>query len=848
MSRHPGAIILLALVATISAGWFAARHLRLNTDTAALLSPTLPFRQSQSEFQREFPAQVDVFVAVVDAATAEQAENAANALAARLNDRPEAFFAARVEGAEAYYQRNALLYLDPDELRETAERLIAGQAMIGIVAREPSLSNLAAGLATILRQARVDDTAAIERLLSGLRPGLAEPPATVSWQKLLAPDSPAVSPTRRLVLISPRLDFQELLPADRPMRVLRTAIAAVTAEQDRAVTIRVTGDAALSHEEMTAAASGAMLTGALALVVVGALLRVGLGSAWLAAASLTSLLTGLILTAGFAALAVGELNLISTAFALLYIGLAADYSIHFCLGYRERLRGHGSPAAALEAAARDLARPLALCTVTTAIGFFAFLPTSFRGVAELGLIAGIGMFINLALTFVLLPALLRCGPVPAAWTPAGSSSPGHTLPVRYPGALLAVSAALTISATGFLASLHFERDPLKLRDPQAESVRTWRDLLAADSPRLLEAVVLAPGEAAARALASKLRALPEVREVLTVENVIPAASDEKLAIIDELAILLDLPDAEPVPGAVESPADLAALERLQRAARDYADSIGGNDARAFAADLGAALDRIRRTGADVVAVRALEQSLTGTLPQAVARLRSMLSPDRTPAAALPVTIRNQWIGASGKWRLSVVPRAALADNAELRAFVEAVQRVAPGATGEPVLSLRAGDEIVLAFASAFALAAAAIAILLAALLRKLAQVLAVLLPVGCAGALTGASLVMLDVPLNFANVIALPLLFGMGVDNGVHMLQRALSDSAFGAAPLGSATARAILFSGATTLAGFGTLMLSPHPGLASMGTVLSLGIGWILLVTLLGLPAALVLHVRGRR
>lgn len=839
MLRYPRLTVLALLLAAGPAGWYTATHLGINTDTAALLSADLPFRQAQRHYQREFPALVDAFVAVVDGATPEQAEDAANALVAGLAAADDLFARTLVEGSEPYFERNALLYSDLPQLRRIAERLIAGQALVGMLGRDPSLLNLATSLEKILSDAQPQDSAEIDRLLDTLRAGLADPPVTVSWLSLLTADTEVSPPTRRLVLIKPRLDFTVLLPAGPAIGALREVIARVVAASGPGLRIRITGDAALAHEEMAAAMSGAMLAGALAFAAVSGLLLIGLGSVWLVLASLISLMSGLTLTAGFATLAIGQLNLISIAFAMLYIGLAVDYSIHFCLGYREQLGSHRSREDALRATMRELRRPLILCTVTTAIGFFAFLPTSFQGVAELGLIAGTGMFVNLGLTFLLLPSLLLWLPVPRAWQPrAGPSVALRARPV------LVAAAALTLAAAVLLPSLQFDRDPLNLRDKKSESVAALRDLIADRSRPILGATVLAGDAIAAHELASQLSSLPEVGEVMTLESLIPGADNEKLALIDDLAILLDLPHANT---AARRPAEkqvvLAALQGLVWSAGDYAERRGSAAAQAFADHLAEALQRLHSAGEpfQADAIHRIEQALLATLPRALGRLRAALAPDSEPAATLPDTVRERWISTSGAWRIAVQPRHALADNATLREFVEAVQRVAPTATDEPVLNLRAGDEIVHAFRTAFALAVAAIGVLLAVLLRRARRVFVVLLPLACAGILTSASMVLLGIQLNFANIIALPLLFGIGVDNGVHVLQRWLRDPTFHDSPYKTATARAIVFSGATTLAGFGNLMLSPHPGMASMGMVLSIGVGWTLLVTLVVIPAALV-------
>ena len=174
-------------------------------------------------------------------------------------------------------------------------------------------------------------------------------------------------------------------------------------------------------------------------------------------------------------------------------------------------------------------------------------------------------------------------------------------------------------------------------------------------------------------------------------------------------------------------------------------------------------------------------------------------------------------------------------------FVAAVRKVAPDAIGFPVIYLEAGDAVVKSFQQALVLAIIAVTILLLVLLRPKSDTLFVLLPLLLAGGLTGAASVVLGVPFNFANVIALPLLLGIGVDSGIHMVHRMRAAPPASGLILETSTARAVLYSSLTTMCSFGNLAVSPHRGMASMGALLTVGIAFTLLCTLVVLPALMV-------
>ncbi|MFQ5635368.1 MAG: MMPL family transporter, partial [Gammaproteobacteria bacterium] len=372
-------IVVVTIAVSVPVLEFAATHLGVYTDTAAMLSDKLPFRQSYERYRRAFPQLTDMILAVIDADTPESADAAGRELAAELEPAGAIFADVFLAGADPFFARNALLYLDEAELDEVGRRLIAAQPLIGQLNGNRTLE----GLAEMLRHA-------VERPPGGPDPGLenlaieldrsltalrAESPYTVSWLNALGLDPNGGGATRRYLFLKPILDFREPLAAGAAMRAIRDATDRLDLSGRFGARVRLTGDAALSHDELTTAMRGAQLAGVLALTMVTVVLTVGLRSAWLVIASLVNLLVGLLLTAGFAAAAVGNLNLISLAFAVLYIGLGVDYAIHLSLRYDELLQQGETKRDALRRAAGDVGPSLFLCTLTTATGFFAFWPT-----------------------------------------------------------------------------------------------------------------------------------------------------------------------------------------------------------------------------------------------------------------------------------------------------------------------------------------------------------------------------------------------------------------------------------------------------------------------------------------
>jgi hypothetical protein len=483
------------------------------------------------------------------------------------------------------------------------------------------------------------------------------------------------------------------------------------------------------------------------------------------------------------------------------------------------------------------------------VAFFSFLPTDYRGVSELGLIAGAGMILAFLTSITVLPALLALFPLRRA----APAQPGATLKLleraaggiaSHAGRILAAALALGAVALALLAFMRFDRNPLNLKDPNTESVATAVELMKDPRVRVGTIVIAAASLEDAATLAPKLKALPSVEAVLSVLDYVPADQAKKLDAIEDMALplipILRPSAVAPAPSAAERRAAFDALRARLIAAVPRAGAAAPSVAR-----LAAALDAFAAGGLDEARLAALEADLVGSLPKRLAALRLALSAGPVTFADLPESLRQREISPTGRVRLEVVPKRDLRDNRELRRFVTEVTGAVPNATGGPVIELRAGDAILDAFATASAIALLLIVVMLAAILRNAADVLVMLAPLALAGALTGGISVAAGISFNYANIIVLPLLLGLGVASGIYLVLRARKER--GLAMLRTTTPRAVLFSALTTIASFASLALSPHWGTASMGLLLFIAIGVNLLCYLVMLPALLA-HVGARR
>ena len=840
-ARRAVLVVLAGLLLGAVAVGLARQRLGITTDTDTLFSSALQWRQNQIAFDRDFPQFTNMIVAVIDAQIPEEADATAAALAAALSADTVHFQSVTRPDSSPYLAKSGLLFLSKDELGALLDRTIDAQPFLGQLVADPSARGLFAALSLIgmgieRQQADLAGFAApLKAFHTTLASVLAGSDQPLSWQSLLGGALADKAGPYHFVLLQPRLDYSALEPGGAATDALRAAAAKLEFVAAGRAHVRITGSVPLADEEFATVAQGAVagLVGSLVLITIWLFLAV---RSWrLIVPILLTLVLGLLLTTGFAALAVGTLNLISIAFAVLFVGIAVDFAIQFSVRFREMRLHWPDTGQALAETARRAGVQVLIAAMATAAGFVAFVPTSFSGVAQLGLIAGVGMVFAFICTLTFLPAALALfRPRPEAGEIGFTRlQPLDGAIVRHRRVILAVSGVLAVAGAVGVAFLRFDADPLHTKDPTTEAMVTLRDLMAnpITSPYSIDAIE--PSLTQATDVAKRADALPLVSEVLTLASLVPDDQPAKLALIADAANLLSPTLASRTAPASVTPADLRLAARTAAAglARATAKLPADSPIAQVASDLHAL-----ETAPDATLLAA-NQALTRFLPTQLDQLRTALSAQPVTLQSIPPSIAKDWLLPDGRARLQITPKPEASGGPGLVRFVDQVSAAVPEAGGSAVTIIDSARTIVAAFRNAAIGAIVIIAIILFVALRRPLDVALVLAPLLLSGLLTVVVCVTLPLMLNFANVIALPLLLGVGVSFNIYFVMnwRAGEHSR-----LASPTARAVIFSALTTGTAFGSLALSRHPGTASMGELLLISLGCTLLSTLIFVPALL--------
>lgn len=844
-------IVILYTIISVFSIHYTIQNLGINSNTAEMFDPDLEFRENQDHFNELFPLTKNNLVIVIEGDTPEITDISALELYREFKKDTLHFNNVYLPGAGDFFKQNQFLFLTTEELENLSARLSRSNVFLSLLAQNNSMRGLFSLLDLILEQGNEEQVVQLNNLFgqisTTINDRIENKNTSLSWQQAFGGTELTEQAGIRFIQVQPNLDYTRVIPAKESTESARLLTAKFSDSEK--VNVRITGKLAMGYEEMQSVTEGAITASLLALFFVTLILWIGLRSARLIGSSILTLLAGLFITLAFTAWAIGELNMISVAFAVLYIGLGIDYAIHFTLKYNESTHSNISMGNAFFNSIKGVGPALLLTCISTAIGFYAFLPTTFDGVSELGLIAGTGMFISFIVTFTLLPSLLNLFrhhkhdtsdvtlAAPFSETLSGILNKRKNI-IRSLGVIAA------ITSLAFIHAIEFDYDPMNLRDRQSESVSTLIDLIEEERLSPWNVEIIEETRSDVKENVASLKNIESAGQVLSVFNFIPENQDEKLDIIKQIDSRISrIPEIRKDSAAMDIQNQIESVSMLENSISDYTKTRPEN-----LDQLGESVQILNSTLNELSAderknlIEYVEEGLLEHFPVMLSNLKKAASASPVSIDSLPHSLKSRWISTSGdEYRIQVSPAAGIEDPQSLRTFSNKVREIAPDATGELVTFIESGTIVVEAFTDALIYSLLAITALLLIYLRSFIYTIYILFPLILVALLTGAAMVIFDIKFNFANIIALPMLLGLGVDNAIHMVHRAKEGSIASKDLLKTTTSRAIFFSSLTTLFSFGNLMVSPHSGTASLGLVLLFGILFLIFSTLIVLPAFLI-------
>lgn len=876
---RPWMVLGLALAMTVLSLFITAQKLEFLADRSALVDPSERFAQLGKAFSEEFPNNEDLVV-VIDGGEAPRREKFCDELSARLQGLQiyEDIFD-RVE--LKFLRSHALLYLDLDDLKNLVLSLKEAQGIVKALSSQAGVGDMLAQTSRDLEKMLPVLNEILSQLIRSLetrgRSAFQSP-----WARAFFSGSPGseggggdlLGEVNRTAFYNTLADGQIHLLLARPGPDVERCIAALRAEVRRLkpafpeLEVGITGELVLDQDEMESSISDSLRATLWSLILVVVLFLLSFQQLWRPAMALVALVLALCWTLGFTTLAIGHLNLLTVTFATMLIGLGVDFAIHFIFGYEEA-RADGLDAyEAMMQTVEHAGVDGFTGAVTTAIAFWAICFTDFRGVAELGLIAGTGVLLCFLAMTTVLPSMIFLQ------HRAGAAVPQRPQPVwgwllgwgerhfrRHPWIVLTLCGGVTLWGLMAAPSVGFDYNLLNLQSPQLQSVRTEHKLLSADQHGVLFAVALADNLNQAEEMEKRFSELSSVAKVESVAPLIPKSMDEKAPLVGEVAEIMKdvpLPDPEsgPDPGSGSGLMQMAdgflMLESTFRKAYPELLHSPDREVRIQALKFQAILDKLFRTlekmgpGPISDGVTSFQKNLYGDLRTILQFLKDQEPGQGISLDDLPPSIRLRSVGKTGKILVRIYPKHNPWDREPLTIFVRQLQKINPDVIGTPIMIYYHTESLKRAYQVSGWYAFGAICVVLLVHFRHLGNTLLALLP-KVAGVIWMLGLMnYYGVSFNPANFMALPLILGIGLIFGVHVVHRLLHTPYQGI--FRHSTGAAIALSAATTISGFGTLMLGHHQGIASLGFLMTAGVGANLITSLVLLPAVMQILSLARR
>ncbi len=855
---NPVRVLLLVGMFTFLAFQYTVSHLSINTDTTDMVAANAPFQRNLHNYEKAFSQELHTLLLVVESDTPELTKAATKRLGRLLSADKTNFETVYQPNESEFFHKNGLLYLETNDLQTLSTNLSQAQSFIGRISQEPNLTGFFSIFDDALNTSNKDQAvpidlpALIDKVSFALHKSISGENNLLSWESLIADNKlSSHSGNKGFITVLPKFDYTQIRPAENAINAVRNAIAQIQQPDVPSVKVWITGEVGLEDDELVGMSAGTFNASIFSIVLVLFILLLAYRSVLLTLATLISLALGMVFCGAFAAFSVKELNLISVAFAVSNIGLGVEYAIHFCLRYQDNLQHHVEKNRALRSTLISTSPSLILCASTPAIGLYAFVPTDYKGVSELGLLAGTSLFICLLVTLIALPALIRFIPTPAEKLKPPTAHPllatlaekMATFTLHYAKPITLLTVLISVISIVLIFKVKIDFNPINLRDPNTESVIAFKNLNKDPDTTPMTLTVLVKGEELAKAMQQKLATLATVDKTVSLFDFNPTAQEEKLAIIEEMGLLLGSQagyfpalkeDNDPIPGINRL---LKTINTILPNKKDAHEIAALNAFKAELLDILIELDT-RQQPSRRMFIEKIQTALLGTLPSAMNELLTGLNAQEVTLADLPTDFKDRWLSKDGSYRIQIFPKKDLNDLDNLQQFIEDVQSIAPETTDLPVIYWESMKEVVRSFQKAITIALVVIAILLYGIRRNITDTLLVMAPLILAGLFTMASTVLTGTPINYANIIALPLLLGLGVDNGIHMVEKLHHSLSEKQNIYQSSTARAMFYGALTTASSFGGLAFSTHEGIASMGLIITIGIFWIMTCTFVVLPA----------
>ncbi|MDN3663174.1 efflux RND transporter permease subunit [Vibrio agarivorans] len=796
LQRHPYVIAIFLAIITAYSAWYGQRNFEVNADLSSLVKQEGEWVDNLTQINETFPNTGNVLVLISSETSDESVAASQYAMELEQAFRQEPIFTdVFAPSSLPWFDEYALGFVSQDDFARLLSQFEHQLAPAILAARMQSVEQYFALLAD-----RAEHTEQpLEPILQ------ASQQQEVDWQQLL---KQVVSPPQHYVVtLTAEPDNSQKNPNQQVISKLERILSRI--ERPDGVTVEFTGQTPLDYDEIKDANDSIALAGTASLIGLLLILTIGIRSLRVIVACYVTVLIGLTWTFAAGLAVVGHYSTISIVFMVMFIGLAVDFAIHLCLHIQELRAGGEDNQQSLKHALTHSFRPLGLCALSSAIGFMSFYPTAYTGLGELGVISAMGMVLGLVATFTVIPLFFELFGYPTVRHSAqhGFGKRYATFIYRWQKHIVATALGLFVVMGIGASQFKFDFSTLVLKNPQSESVLSLNRLQELGLGSSYQLYAVADDEEQAQAWQHELRELDMVSSVTIANDFLPHQwVTRQNAVVDTISSV--------------TPAAPMAYQQFKALAQEQ------NWPQA---------EQLPET---------FEPQNSAYLFSGTQMFAESLSPQPAPEISdIPSELLNRYVSDDKRYLVTIVPQGDMTNVDSVQRFIREVQAITPNATGRAVAEQQVGKIIVNAFQTAIIIAVVAITLLLTTTIRSAKDIALIFVPLTLASLTTLGMMHWFNLSMNMANIIVIPLIFGLGVDNGIHIVNRfrAVGDiHSFFA----TSTPKATVVSCLSTLMTFGALILAQHQGMHSIGLVLTIALSSILVYSLVLLPVSLQLTI----
>lgn len=899
VGKHPYSVLIIYVLLALLSVQYTINNIKFLTNRNDLISPDAKYFRNNNAYRKEFK-NFDKLLIAVEGSKNQKVIDFVEDLAHFLNSNPKNFQDVFYKIDTEFFKNKKLLFLSLNELHTLENNIKSNLPIISSLIERPGLvpffSSVNKEISKVMVGSLITDffggdeeskenesessldlsliISILEQMTQYLKK---EKNFSSPWQDIFVKKEGEIDEDGYLtssgnkfyfIFVSPAQNKTDFAKAVVPIKMVRSHIKKLQ-EKFPGVKAGVTGPTALSSDEMITAKSDTVKASIISLIGVSLILVAGLKGLKFPFISIFTLVIALCLSAGCATLTIGHLNILSVVFTTILIGLGIDFSIHLILRYQEEVATGKSLMASLNESLAGTGKGIIAGAITTSFAFFATIFTNFRGIAELGIIAGAGIIICMTTSFTLLPAMILINDRKKNKDRTLGKRPNNTLTfdsnhsariarpflnalLMKPWLLIFISLFITFLAFSTITNVRFDYNILNLQAPGTESVDYEMKIINSSDRSAWYGVVIVDRFDDVLSAKKDLELLPSVSSVSSIASIVPDRQKVKIKMIQKISPYLnDFPkesaSADPVnlkrltqtlkkihfklrkedtdnwkPGTKPQ---TESILRVKSLIKDFNHLIQQNNAKTVERDL-----------------NQYQKILFQDFAKKLHSFRDALDPAEIKIKDIPQKLKERFIGKTGKFLLNIFPKVSIYDREPMEKFISDIWSIDPNATGIGVTASESSRLMKEGYIIGGIYALIAIIIFVWILFRDWRALLLVILPLTLGSIWTLGLMGLFNLPFNLANLIILPLIIGIGIDNGIHMVHRYREDQDNIISPVFKSTGKAVFLSSLTTIVGFGSLAVASHRGIHSIGVLLTLGIGCCMIASLTVLPAILMI------